>query len=395
MIDFVGLRDANAPLNAFVDWDETATFMPGPLKGLTIGVKANIAVAGLPWTGGMALYRDRIATGDAAVVAALRAAGAAIIGTLNMEEAALGAKTDNHWFGATQNPHRIGHTPGGSSGGSGAAVAAGLCDIALGTDTLGSIRLPAAYCGVYGFKPATAAVSQDGLELCDGANDAIGPLTRNLDLLEQVSAIISDFGEHAIGTPPAILADLAGVGCHPAVRNAYQRAVVALGAALQVTLPHPLARVRFAGFIASGRALSAALVAANENRLSPKLRRLMAYGPRRSAADWADDQRVMAETGDALRAIVAAHGALLTPTTPGTAFPHSNDAPDTQADFTAIANIAGLPALSLPAGFSDDGLPIALQLIGAAGTERGLFALARKLDTALAGYRRPAHYFER
>ncbi len=388
------LKRANAPLNAFLDWDEGAAVGPGALHGLTVGVKSNIAVAGLPWTSGMDLHRDRIATRNAAVVAALRHAGAAIIGTLNMEEAALGAKTDNHWFGATQNPHHIGHTPGGSSGGSGAAVAAGLCDIALGTDTLGSIRIPAAYCGVYGFKPATAAVSQDGLELCDGALDAIGPLTRDLDLLERVSVIISDFGERSFTGPPAILTDLAGVECNPAVLAAYQRGIAALGAATQVTLPHPLARVRFAGFIASGRALSAALAGADQNRLSPKLRHLMAYGPRRSVADWADDQQVMAQTGDALRAIIAAHGALLTPTTPGTAFPHSEDAPDTQADFTAIANIAGLPALSIPAGFSADGLPVALQLIGAAGAERGLFALARTLDNALAGYRRPAHFYD-
>jgi aspartyl-tRNA(Asn)/glutamyl-tRNA(Gln) amidotransferase subunit A len=388
------LKQANAPLNAFADWDDAATFGPGPLEGLTVGVKANIAVAGLPWTAGMDLHRRRIATRDAEVVGRLRAAGAAIIGSLNMEEAALGAKTDNHWFGPTHNPHCIGNTPGGSSGGSGAAVAAGLCDIALGTDTLGSIRIPAAYCGVYGFKPATAAVSQDGLELCDGAHDAIGPLTRNLDLLEKVAAIISDFGACASDQPPAILENLAGVTCDAAVLSAYDRALTVRGASAQVTLPHPLARVRFAGFIASGRALSAALVDADESRLSPKLKRLMAYGPRRSAADWSEDQRVMAETGDALRAIVARHGVLLTPTTPGTAFPHSQDAPDTQADFTCIANIAGLPAISIPAGFSDEGLPVALQLIGAAGAERGLFALARTLDTSLAGYQRPAHYFE-
>jgi aspartyl-tRNA(Asn)/glutamyl-tRNA(Gln) amidotransferase subunit A len=388
------LKQANAPLNAFADWDDAATFGPGPLEGLTVGVKANIAVAGLPWTAGMDLHRRRIATRDAEVVGRLRAAGAAIIGSLNMEEAALGAKTDNHWFGPTHNPHCIGNTPGGSSGGSGAAVAAGLCDIALGTDTLGSIRIPAAYCGVYGFKPATAAVSQDGLELCDGAHDAIGPLTRNLDLLEKVAAIISDFGACASDQPPAILENLAGVTCDAAVLSAYDRALTVRGASAQVTLPHPLARVRFAGFIASGRALSAALVDADESRLSPKLKRLMAYGPRRSAADWSEDQRVMAETGDALRAIVARHGVLLTPTTPGTAFPHSQDAPDTQADFTCIANIAGLPAISIPAGFSDEGLPVALQLIGAAGAERGLFALARTLDTSLAGYQRPAHYFK-
>lgn len=394
MIDFAALRVANSPLNAFIDWAACAGFGAGPLAGRTVGVKSNIAVRGLPWTAGMDIYRDRIAADDADVVARLRSAGAAIIGSLNMEEAALGAKTDNHWYGATHNPHRIGYTPGGSSGGSGAAVAAGLCDIALGTDTLGSIRLPAAYCGVYGFKPATAAVSQDGLELCDGAHDAIGPLARDLDLLELAAEVISEMGAGAINAPPAILADLAGVECDPVVTAAHLRAVEALGVTEQVALPHSLARVRFAGFIASGRALSAALVGAAPQRLSPKLKRLMAYGPRRSPADWAADQRVMAETAAALHAIIAQHGAILTPTTPGTAFSHSVEAPDTQADFTCIANIAGLPAISIPAGFSADGLPVAVQLIGGVGSERGLFSLARALDAALDGYRRPAHFFE-
>lgn len=393
MIDFAALRAANAPLNAFVDWDEQAAFGTGPLAGLTVGVKSNIAVAGLPWTAGMDIHRDRIAHRDAEVVARLRSAGAAIIGTLNMEEAALGAKTDNHWFGPTHNPHRIGHTPGGSSGGSGAAVAAGLCDIALGTDTLGSIRLPAAYCGVYGFKPATAAVSQDGLELCDGAHDAIGPLTRDLDLLERTAQIISAFGEDDVGRAPAVLADDGGVACQGAVLRAFRRAVAVLDPPTVVALPHPLARARFAGFIASGRALSDALAGADTQRLSPKLRRLMAYGARRNPADWAADQRVMAETGVAVRALVAEHGTLLTPTTPHVAFPHGEEAPDTQADFTCLANLAGLPALSIPAGVNQDGLPLAVQLIGRVGAERGLFALARQLDAALAGYCRPAHFY--
>ncbi len=162
-LDFAALAEANQPLNAFVDFNRAARFGEGPLVGVTVGVKSNIAVRGLPWTAGMALHRGRIAARDAATVAALRDAGAAIIGTLNMEEAALGAKTDNPFFGATHNPHRIGFTPGGSSGGSGAAVAAGLCDLALGTDTMGSVRIPASYCGVYGFKPAQTAVSRDGL----------------------------------------------------------------------------------------------------------------------------------------------------------------------------------------------------------------------------------------
>lgn len=159
MIDTAAVEKLNERLNAFTDIDRSASYANGPLAGITVGVKANIAVRNMPWTAGMEALRNRIAGEDAAVVASLRGAGAAIIGMLNMEEAALGAKTDNPFFGATQNPHQAGYSPGGSSGGSGAAVAAGLCDVALGTDTMGSVRIPAAYCGVYGFKPAQSATS--------------------------------------------------------------------------------------------------------------------------------------------------------------------------------------------------------------------------------------------
>ncbi|MFN5778552.1 MAG: amidase family protein, partial [Novosphingobium sp.] len=106
---------------AFVDLDPDAHGGEGPLAGLTVGVKSNIMVKGLPWTGGMGLYRDRIASRDAEVVTRLRTAGAAILGTVNMHEAALGAHTDNAFYGRTHNPHRHDYTPGGSSGGSGAA----------------------------------------------------------------------------------------------------------------------------------------------------------------------------------------------------------------------------------------------------------------------------------
>jgi aspartyl-tRNA(Asn)/glutamyl-tRNA(Gln) amidotransferase subunit A len=397
VINFDALKAANAPLNAFVDWDEGAAGGEGALAGLTIGVKANIAVKGLPWTGGMALYRDRIAERDAEVVARLRAAGAAIIGSLNLEEAALGAKTDSPWFGATQNPHRLGYTPGGSSGGSGAAVAAGLCDVALGTDTMGSIRIPAAYCGVYGFKPAHEAISQDGLERAEPSLDTIGPLARDLETLERIARVISNFGDGdntGPGTVAAgmILGDLGGVECTPDVLAVYDQAKATLGTLQEATLTTPLSRIRYAGFIKTSKYMAAAFADADQELLSPILRKLLSYGPKRSAADWAEDQRILATTRDEVQRLVTRNGWLIMPTAPQTAFPHSETAPANQADFTCLANIAGLPAINIPAGGSDDGLPIGVQLVGQIGHEAGLFDLAKALDGVLAAYRPPANF---
>jgi aspartyl-tRNA(Asn)/glutamyl-tRNA(Gln) amidotransferase subunit A len=377
------------PFNAFVERAPDAPATDGPLAGATIGVKANIAVRGLHWTAGMALFRDRIASEDAAVVARLRAAGARITGIVNMEEAALGAKTDNPWFGPTHNPHRMGYTPGGSSGGSGAAVAAGLCDAALGTDTMGSIRIPAAYCGVYGFKPAQACVSKQGLELAEPDFDAIGPLARSLDMLERVARAMSGFGEQATASGWATLADLGGVECEPAVLDGFARARAACGEVTEIALPHPLSRVRFAGFIKTVRFMSQHFADADPDLLSDHLKHLIAYGPRRSDADWDKDQIVLIETRDALFEAVSTHGALVLPTAPQTAFPHASAAPANQADFTCLANIAGLPAISLPAGFSEDGLPVGVQIIALPGQESALFARAGTLDAALAAYRPP------
>ncbi len=378
------------PFNAFVERAPDAPATDGPLTGVTIGVKANIAVRGLHWTAGMALFRDRIASEDAEVVARLRAAGASITGIVNMEEAALGAKTDNPWFGPTHNPHRMGYTPGGSSGGSGAAVAAGLCDAALGTDTMGSVRIPAAYCGVYGFKPVQARVSQHGLELAEPDFDAIGPLARSLDMLERVARAMSDLGEEIGDSGWATLADLGGVACEPAVLEAFGRARAACGKVAEIALPHPLSRVRYAGFIKTVRFMAAHFADADPALLSDHLRRLIAYGPRRSEADWAEDQRVLAETADRLRDAIVRHGTLLLPTAPQTAFPHAQAAPANQADFTCLANIAGLPALSLPAGQDNDRLPVGVQLVGLPGHEADMFARARVLDQALNAYRPPA-----
>lgn len=391
MIDFAALRLANAPLNAFVDFDEGAAFpQHGPLAGLTVGVKSNIKVKGLPWTGGMGLYRDRIADRDARVVELLRSNGAAIIGSLNMHEAALGATTDNAFFGRTHNPHRIGFTPGGSSGGSAAAVAAGLCDIALGTDTLGSVRIPAAYCGAYGLKPTSGAVSTDGLAFLDPSLDSIGPLAASLDRIEVAwRAMVDDPGAGGNFRYMLLLDELGGVEIEPAVRAAYDRALHAAPlTGVQLSLPHSTTDMRWAGLASAGRWLIDDLgpeYRPDNPGLSKSLKFLLEICAR--APERPD---ILTRTRTELTAALGTAGVLLLPTAPQTAFSHDRPAPANQADFTGLANIAGLPAIAIPAGFSDDGLPVSVQLVGPAGSELRLIALARIVDAELGAYRRPA-----
>lgn len=393
MIDFDALVRANAPLNAFTDFDGSAEGGGGALAGLTVGVKANIAVAGMPWTAGCEVYRGRVAPKDAAVVTKLRAAGAAIIGMLNMEEAALGAKTDNPWFGKTENPHKTGYTPGGSSGGSGSAVAAGLCDIALGTDTMGSVRIPAAYCGVYGFKPAQTSVSQEGLELAEEWLDCIGPLARSLDLLESAARVMTDFGDGDAASGPLVTLAETGVDCELEVIEKFRDVIRLAGSEIAVAqLAHPLSRIRFAGFIKTSKAMAAHFADAGQDKLSANLKKLLTYGPKRSDADWAEDQAILAETAQAVQDIVAKHAAIILPTAPQGAFSHSEDAPANQADYTCLANIANLPAISLPMGVDDAGMPLGLQIVGRTGHEADLFQLAREFDAKLQAYRRPDHF---
>lgn len=377
---------------AFVDLDPAAHGGEGPLAGLTVGVKSNIMVKGLPWTGGMGLYRDRIASRDAECVARLRHAGAAILGTVNMHEAALGAHTDNAFYGRTLNPHRHDYTPGGSSGGSGAAVAAGLCDIALGTDTMGSVRIPAAYCGVYGLKPSHGGISEDGLAYLEPSLDCIGPLARDLDVLERAWTVLANNpGEQVPLARALVLKGQGGVGVEPAVEAGFDAAVRALGLPVEaLELPERLTDVRMAGLVAAGHWLIADLgpdYRDDNPGLSDELKFIL-----KIAAGMERRPQVLARTRAALGDALGTDGVLIMPTAPQVAFAHGTRAPSNQADFTCLANVAGLPAISLPAGWSEDGLPVGVQLVGPAGTERSLIALARQIDNQLQAYRRPPNF---
>ncbi|HEX8757335.1 MAG TPA: amidase [Steroidobacteraceae bacterium] len=409
-------------LHAFIEVDEAGALQAAAesdariaagtlrsLEGIPVAIKANIAVAGFGWSAGMKARRDEVAQTDAASVSLLRAAGAVILGTLNMHEAAFGATTDNPWFGRAMNPHRAGHTPGGSSGGSGAAVAAGLCAAALGSDTLGSVRIPAAYNGIYGLKPTHGAISSEGLVPLAAALDTVGPMARSMDDLEVLTRVLmpapggadpgGSGGCESARSPRAlrrllVLRSLAEEPCEPAVMAAYERARAALRALSveSVTLPHPLARVRLAAFMIAGRALAAQphmVRASAAGGLSAELAKLLDICGQRTEPEFASDREVLSQTGAALCTRLQADGALLLPTTPHAAFAHTPRPPSSQAAFTVLASIAGLPAISLPAGLDANRLPLGMQLVGPSGRELELIALARTLDARLDGYAPP------
>ena len=278
----------------------------------------------------------------------------------------------------------MGLTPGGSSGGSGAAVAAGLCHLALGTDTLGSVRIPAAYCGVYGLKPTHRAIDDRGMLFLDARFDTIGPLARNLDMIERAWAVIGNGGSSAPLTRLLTLRDLAGVECEPAVLAAYQAAIAALDMPFaDVDLPANTSMIRTTALASAGRALIADL---GEHRAeaSAELKGVLL-----AVEKIPENADLLATTRHMLEAALRDDGVLLMPTTPHAAFAHGSRAPATQADFTGLANVAGLPALALPSGRDASGLPVSVQIVGPAGSEPALIALARQLDLALNAYAPP------
>jgi aspartyl-tRNA(Asn)/glutamyl-tRNA(Gln) amidotransferase subunit A len=392
-VDAAGARAAAAASDA----RRAAGQARGPLDGLTLGVKDNLDVAGLPTTAGMATRRGRVAADDAFVVARLREAGMVVLGKLNMHEAALGTSNANPFYGDCQHPHRPGFVPGGSSGGSACAVAAGLCALALGTDTMGSVRLPAAFCGVVGLKGSYGAVSTRGSVACSYALDHVGPLVRSARDLALVWPAMSVFdpacGDARMNRPRSVPdrplvfmvpADVDALALEPAVRRAYEQAIATLtaqgGRVVRIDLAcWDFARARRSGLLLVEADLlheHAADWAAQPQNFSPELRTLLAWCERQPAAACAKAQRVLAAARVEVRRWWAQGDVMLLPTVPQTAFAQGRAAPAHAADLTSIANLAGVPAISLPLPVAPGGLPVGLMAMAPRGHEPMLMGLA-------------------
>jgi aspartyl-tRNA(Asn)/glutamyl-tRNA(Gln) amidotransferase subunit A len=195
------LNNINKDINAFISLNKNINTeeiennikegKERKLEGLTFGIKDNILVKGINATAGSKMLKDYVGVYDATVVKKIREAGGVIVGKTNMDEFAMGSSNETSYFGVVKNPHDLNKVPGGSSGGSAASVAGLMVDVALGSDTAGSIRQPASFCGVVGFKPTYGAVSRFGLISMCSSLDVIGPIANNVSDCEKVFNVIA------------------------------------------------------------------------------------------------------------------------------------------------------------------------------------------------------------
>jgi aspartyl-tRNA(Asn)/glutamyl-tRNA(Gln) amidotransferase subunit A len=365
-----------------------------PLEGIPFALKDNIDQRGVASTNGLA--HGPVAVRDARVVERLRAAGAVLVGKLNMHECALGATNRNPHWGDAQNPLRAGFTPGGSSGGAAAAVAACLVPAALGTDTLGSVRLPAAYCGVVGFKPSFGRLSTDGVLPLSPALDHVGPLARSVEDAALVFAALDEAPQSALPSPPAalrlgLLANERSVRCEPAALEAFRRALARLRACgvavetLELDDFDPEA-VRRAGLLvveAEGAAALAGRGSAWSLPSAPVVA-MLEYGRRLAPERLARAREAVRRCGEAYAALAVHVDAIVSLTAPQCAFTFEAVEPANQASLCAPANFAGAPSISLPIA-DGVGLPYGLLLTAAPGRDAALLAVARRVEALLGG----------
>ena len=378
----------------------------GPLHGIPIALKDNIDTAGVLTTAGSAVYADRVPDEDAEVVTRLEAAGAVVLGKLNLHEFAYGATSAVTRTGPVRNPWDLDRIPGGSSGGSGAAVAARLCAGALGTDTGGSVRIPAAHCGVVGLKPTYGLASIRGIVPLAVSLDHVGPMCRSVAdaaLMLQplagydprdVASIEADIPDYAgallrrtsalrLGVPRAYYYD----DVDPEILAAVERALGVVGDLAAETrdgdLPAPPA-TRTVG--AEAYAYHADLLAERGDLYGASTRERLEGGAGQSAADYAEARHQLALARKAIAAVFEDVDILVTPTLARlpvsikAALASPLEATTILLRNTGPFNAYGIPAITVPCGFGRGGLPIGLQLCGRALGEVDVLALAHAYE---------------
>ena len=388
-----------------------------PIDGVPVTIKDNIPVAGMRSTWGSLLYADHVPERDELPVARLRAAGAVILGKTNVPEFTLQGYTDNRVFGLTRNPWNTGLTPGGSSGGAVAAVAAGIGPVAIGTDGGGSIRRPASHTGLVGLKPSTGRVARiDGFPALLHDFEVIGPIARTVDDLIAVMRLMTDadprdplsapFAGRPFEVPadasPARIRFVPRFGDSPvdpaitaSVAGAAQR-LAALGHRVDEDPGFDLAdgvnRVSWPVISQTGLAWLMSQHEGRETLLSEPLKPMLENARKLSAAQYLGALDEVARLRRRFAELFETVDFVMTPTTAALpwssseVFPSVIDGraagPRAHAVFTSFVNAAGLPAITIPADPSPDGLPLGFQLIGRPGADGLLCALARQFERA-------------
>ena len=407
-----------------------------PLTGIPVSLKDNICTAGTRTTCGSRMLSNFVPPYDATVVTRLKEQGAPILGKLNMDEFAMGSSTETSAFGLTRNPWDLERVPGGSSGGPAAAVAAGAAILALGSDTGGSIRQPAALCGIVGLKPTYGLVSRYGLVAFASSLDQIGPMTRDVkdaalllaaiaghDPLDATSIpgeradFLAELGRGVEGLVIGLPGELFGEGISPEVKeavNAAIRVLEGLGARIEeISLPHARYALAVYYMIAPAEAssnlarydgvrygyrteeASDVLTMFQRTRaegFGAEVKRRIMLGTYALSAGYYDAYYLKALKVRTLirrdfeKAFERCH-LIVTPTTPSVAFRIGEKAENPlemyQSDMCTVpANLAGVPGISVPCGLSADGLPIGLQLLAPALGEPLLLRAAAAYEAA-------------
>ena len=406
----------------------------GKLAGMVVGLKDVLSHDGHPLSAGSKILEGFNAQYNATAVQRLLDADAIIIGRQNCDEFAMGSSNENSAFGPVRNPVDPERVPGGSSGGSAVAVAAGMCQVSLGSDTGGSVRQPASFCGVFGLKPTYSRVSRYGLVAYGSSFDCIGVFANSVEdcaLVLEIMAGADGLDSTASDSPVpayrslletfsakkfrfAVLGGIPEQALAPAIRNRMKETVEKLAAAghtiTEVTLPlneyvlptyyilttaeasSNLSRydgVRYGHQTAEPGSLEALYKKSRSAGFGPEVRRRILLGNFVLTSDYYDAyyakaQRVRRMIRDEIRGVFACHDFLLMPAAPTTAFrlgEHSDDPVSMYfADlFSVQANVAGVPGISVPCGTDENGLPVGLQLLADDFRETELLAGARAL----------------
>ncbi|HXN92441.1 MAG TPA: amidase [Candidatus Sulfotelmatobacter sp.] len=386
-------------IHAFIYVDRQAKSTPGPYAGVTLAVKDSQPVAGMPYTYGTPSWRDRIADEDAVPVARARSWGMAILGKTNLPELAASIGTTNTLFPPTQNPWRQGITPGGSSGGSAAAVAAGMTTLALGGDTGGSIRIPASCCGVVGLRPTPDLVPSEEVDVT--VLQSRGPITRTVAdarlLLGVMTATQTKWSGDERKPKLVGVATTSSIGADPACEEACRRAASALQKAGHIVEeikwdPEPVTQ----GYGTVRRA-SMASFPADLSTFGPGIQKLAAEGRGLTAMDYF---RAFELATNAANRVVGVplqtrYDFLLTPTLGLLPMPIEKVPAFLGEDwaryvqFVLPVSFARTPAISIPAGLHD-GLPVGVQLVGKFAQESELLTFAEELEKMPGfGFQRP------